>query len=193
MSVEVRRVPGALVLAVAVLAVSSLTCAYYSGVPEFDQEEGSQVENPPAPGQREAEERLADLALTQTAIAEILATRAAAPSPEGPTATLPPSSHVPVITDIDFPAVASLNVRADGMITFTDPAQDVNRMTLQTLEGTFPSGSQDATKDITWAGDEGRLPLAGICGRQEFVKSTITLRDAAGNVSEGYTFSFYCQ
>ncbi len=193
MTARGRRAAAALVVSLAVLAASSLACAYYSGVPEFDEEEAPPAGNQPAQAQQQAQQQLAELGLTETAVAEIIATRAAVPSPDAPQAEAAPSSHTPVITDIDFPGVALLNVRTDGTIYFRDAARDVNLINIQTLEGTFPSGSRDPTPDIIWVEDEGRMPLAGVCGRQEFVRATITLRDAAGNLSKGETLAFYCQ
>ncbi len=181
-------------LSICVLALSSLTCASLSAAPEIEEGLYLQEEQQSSRQQEQAQRELIELGLTQTAVAEIMATRAAAPPPEEAQAPLPPASHVPVIQDVDFPAVVLVDgKRAEGMITFTDAGRDVNRISIQALEGTFPSGSWDPGADLKWADDEGRAPFSGVCGRQESVRCLITLHDAAGNASEGYVLAFFCQ
>lgn len=191
MPIARRRTTALFALLATVLAAASLTC----GLLDLPPGPGSRMSANEAEVMAHVKETRAALALTQASIAltQTAAAEEAPALPAEPPVEEPQESHVPVITDVDFPTVAPINVQANGMVTFTDAGQDVTTINLKSLAGTFASGSRDATKDITWSGSEGRLPLAGICGRQEFVRSVITLRDAAGNVSGGYTFSFYCQ
>ncbi len=188
----------ALTLFIAVLAASSLTCQVQKWEPQ---------PRPPMSAQEAEEwahirETAVAIHLTQTAVAQILAERAAREAEEAAAAAEEAAEeaaaeaspvHVPVIVNVDFPAAAPLNVQVDGTITFTDARHDVNRISIQAIEGTFPSGSWDPTPDIQWAGYEGRTPFAGKCGRSEFVRAEIKVHDAAGNASEGYTLAFYCQ
>lgn len=177
-----------------VLAAASLTCGLFDMPPS----PGGQMSAREAEALAHVQETGAALGLTQQAIAAIQAERAAQATLESSEAAdeltaQASGTHVPVITDVDFPAVAPINVQANGLITFTDAGRDVTTISIQTIEGTFGSGSRDATKEITWAGSQGTWSLVGICGKPEFVRSILTLRDAAGNVSDGYTFAFYCQ
>ncbi len=182
------------ILSMALLAVASLTCGIYDMPPSA----GSQMSAREAEEIAHVQETRAALGLTQQAIAAIQAEKAAEASQAASAAreeetAQASGAHVPVITDVDFPAAAPIGVQANGMITFTDAAQDVTTISIETIEGTFGSGSRDASKEITWSGSQGTWPLVGICGKQEFVRSVLTLRDAAGNVSDGYVFAFYCQ
>lgn len=195
MSIGGRKTSAAWLLFIAILAVAGLTCNWLDELSVRGPVPAEEAEAVAHIRETRAALSLTQLAIQQTQTAEAENEPALpAEAPAEPPAGLPPSAHVPVILDVDFPAVVRVgDSTANGTVWFKDGGRDVNRVSIQTIVGSFPSGSWDPTADLKWAGSEGSTPFQGKCGRAEFVRCVLKLQDAAGNVSEGYTFSFYCQ
>lgn len=160
------------------LALSSLTCQSGAATPEGSAEEASA-----------ATEASFGLALTQQALGAIQTARAA-PTPTSPA----PGAHSPEIVSVDFPTT----IKADGAyvhgsIQFVDAGFDVNKVKIETLEGSFASGSWDPTGTISWNGAIGSLPFDSRCTMPQTVRARATLTDSLGSASIHSDFTFTCQ
>jgi hypothetical protein len=113
-------------------------------------------------------------------------------SPPLPT-PLPAVAHTPVIIYVNFPTAirgAGGNVR--GTIKLSALGHDVNLVTFLTIEGIPGEGSWYPTGTITWNGDVGLMPFDAGCMGALYVRTRVTLKDAAGNRSFPSDFAFRC-
>lgn len=194
MFIRGRRAVTSVLLFIAVLAASGLTCEATNRQVEKWKPEPRVYTAKEAEEWAHIRETAVALQLTQSAIAQIQEERATQAAQQAADAAELAAFHPPVIIDVDFPDKVPVDGSyAKGTIRLKDGGRDVNRVSIETIEGNFASGSWDPTADLTWSGIQASAPFGGQCGRSEFVTSVIKLQDAAGNVSEGYTFSFYCQ
>jgi len=161
-----------------VLAASGLACQSSAATPEVSAEEAWA-----------ATEAVLNLASTQQALSAVQTARAA-PTPTSP----PPGAHSPEIISVDFPTT----IKADGAyvhasIKFVDAGYDVNHVTIETLEGSFASGTWDPTGTISWEGAVGSLPFDSRCTMPQTVRARATLTDSLGSASIHQDFVFTCE
>ena len=178
MPTQSSRVALHFALLLAVLAAPSLACLSGTAPPETSLEEAFA-----------ATEAAFNLSMTQAAIAAVQTARAA-PTPTSPA----PGAHSPEIISVDFPASIPANgAYVHGSIKFVDAGMDVNSVSIETLEGSFASGSWDPTSTTSWTGVIGVAPFDSRCTSPQSVRARAILKDATGSASVHADFSFTCQ
>jgi len=196
MSAQRRKGVLHVALLIAILAGSNFACLGPTGIPFIDWVLHPETMDQPVPDVELPQDQMATMAaeaayteqahnlgLTQTAVA---ATQTALASQ--------PVWHFPVIVEIAMPALVPVDGKTvEGTITLQDAGTDVNLVSIESLQGTFGTGSWDPSGEIEWQGDYGSFTFGGICGRHEIVEARVTLKDRAGNTSVPKSFVFLCE